>query len=56
MMKEEELLDAMEDVLKNFLVPQKKYPAECRYIELGMQRNLRSKEVRERSKKLYQKK
>jgi hypothetical protein len=56
MMKEEELLDAMEDVLKNFLVPQKKYPAECRYIELGMQRNLRSKEVTERSKKLYRKK
>jgi hypothetical protein len=56
MMKEEELLGTMEDVLKNFLVPQKKYPEECRYIELGMQRNLQSKEVRERSKKLYQKK
>lgn len=56
MMKEEELLGTMEDILRNFLVPQETYPAECRYIELGLQRNLRSKEVTERSKKLYHKK
>jgi hypothetical protein len=56
MKSEEELLGTMEDVLKDFLVPQENYPAECRYIELGIQRNLRSREVTERSKKLYHKK
>jgi hypothetical protein len=56
MMKEDNVFSTMEHILKKFLVPQKKYPRECEYINLGMQRNLRSKEVTDRSKKLYEKK